>query len=644
MPIHFLSRQRLLASAAIFALLAVPAAAADSDAIQMETVTVIGEALYIAPSVAPVEITQPTSVVQEGFIQNNIIPQSSFDDIVKFEPSVYDQSPNGPGIGKSETLSLRGFQDGQYNVTFDGIPFGDATDLHHTSSALFIAHDLGQAEIDRGPGGGATIGKATFGGTMGFRTKSIDKDFSANPYMTYGSFNTMAAGLEINSGDTKLGSGFIDAQHESTDGYLTNSGEHRSNFMGKWAYDIDDTTTVTLLGSYNKEFQYTTQGATLANMALHGRNFGLSDDPATQAYYGYNPSRYYSDFYYADVKKRFGNLVIDNKAYTDYFAHVYTESKDPTDTNPADNSITIYPNVLNLAGYPSSAGKKTKDIPGKSVNARFRSWGDILNASYDTDFGTFLFGAWFDSQHDRRYSENTDLSVGAFGPGFGTPTPGKTGTAFSYNYHTLSQTWQPFFQFDWRVTDSLTLEPGVKYTDFHRHAQGPVNKGSVGALDFTDNYDALQPSIAARYAIDDRWMLMPKWRPVSWRRRLTFSRCRRRMHSGPKRLGITRSAAPCSVTISRCRWTAIISTSPISSHRSSFPVPRIPASSMAAARFIRAWSLKANMPSARVGRLTAISRATARNIRVPTSPSLKAPPIPRRWAFSMTAARGLMVR
>jgi iron complex outermembrane receptor protein len=470
----------------------------------VETVTVLGQAIYVAPSATPPDAIQPTSIVQEGFIQNNIIPQSSYDDIIKFEPSVYDQSPNGPGLGKSETLSIRGFQDGQFNVTFDGIPFGDSTDLHHTSSALFIAHDLGQAEVDRGPGGASTIGKATFGGTVGFVTKKTDTDFSVNPYATYGSFDTSAVGLELNSGVTKYGSGFVDVQHESTGGYLTYSGEHRNNYMGKWIYDIDDTLSVTLLGTFNKEFQYTTQGATLQNIQTYGRNFALTNNPQTQAFYGYNPSVYVSDFYYVDVNKTIGHLNIHNKTYTDYFAHVYTEGKDASDTVPADNTLTTYPapsNPLfyNPVAYASSQGVKSNDIPGKQADARFRAWGDTLDNSYDLGFGVAKFGAWFDSQHDFRWSDTIDLSKN------GAMVPGKNGTAYSYYYHTLSQTWQPYVEFDWKVLDDLTLTPGVKYTAFNRHVNGPINKSGVGAIDYKDNYTSLQPSVSALYTIDDGW-------------------------------------------------------------------------------------------------------------------------------------------
>lgn len=476
---------------------------ADTSAEPVETVTVIGKATFIAPSSAPLEITQPTSVVREGFIKDNIVPLASFDDVVKFEPSVFDQSPNGPGLGKSEVLSIRGFQDGQYNVTFDGIPFGDATDLHHTSSALFIAHDLADAEVDRGPGGASTIGKATFGGTVGFRTKAAPDAFSVNPYGTYGSFNTLAGGLELNTGDTGYGRAYVDYQRETTDGYLSNAKERRTNALGKYEWALSDTTTLTVLGTENHEFQYTTQGATLANIAKYGKNFALSDDPTTQSYYKYQPSNYYSDFYYIDLKTHlFDKLSLENKVYTDYFAHVYQEGKDASDTNPADNKVTWY-----TAGtYPAGNSPKDKskaalstDIPGKAANARFRAWGDTFQADYDTGHGILSTGLWFDEQHDHRYSGTIDLSQG------GAWVSGKYGTPFSYSYNNISKTAQPFVELDWAVTPDLTVTPGLKYTYFARHVQGPVNKGTVAPIDYQDKYTSLQPSITARYAIDGSW-------------------------------------------------------------------------------------------------------------------------------------------
>ena len=270
----------------------------------MDHITVLGRAMRLSPAVVPLDITEPTSRIQSNFINNNIIPLASVDDIIKFQPSIWTQNPNGPGMGKAETMSLRGFQDGQYNMTYDGIPFGDSSDLHHTTSSLFISHFLGEAQIDRGPGTASTIGNATFGGTVGFRSKTPPSRAGVQLYGTYGSFNTRAGGLELDSGKTRFGKAVLDMQHEETDGYLTNSYEKRSNIMFKDEIQLAPDTQLTIQTTYNKEWQYTTQGATLAEYDRSGKNYGLCNDPSRQCYYGYNPSTYTSEVSYISLKTR----------------------------------------------------------------------------------------------------------------------------------------------------------------------------------------------------------------------------------------------------------------------------------------------------------------------------------------------------
>jgi iron complex outermembrane receptor protein len=438
--------------------------------------------------------------VQKEFIQNNIVPLASFDDIIKFSPSVADQSPNGPGLGKSETLSLRGFQDGQFNVTFDGIPFGDATDFHHTSSALFIAHDIGQAQVDRGPGTASTIGDATFGGSMNFITKDPLKDATANPYATYGSFDTVSAGFEADFGQLPIGRAFFDIQSENSNGYLTHSAERRTNLMFKDVWEVSDRITVTGLVSFNNAFEYTTQGATLANIQKYGPNFGLNNDPASQAYYGWQPSHYSSDFNYVRVRAKLtDSWTLDDTVYTDSFGHRYIESTDASDTEPADNGkISFY----NSAG--KSVSSVTGDVPGKLTSAYFRAVGDVLRLTDDTAFGQFQIGAWFDYNHDFRYSEKTDLTRGDI------PTGSKSGTVYSYYINDSLTTVQPYAEFDWKVTPNLTVTPGVRWTSFRRTYDAPINKavnlaGLHSAADYAKTYTSLQPSIAARYTIDTGW-------------------------------------------------------------------------------------------------------------------------------------------
>nr|WP_241009556.1 TonB-dependent receptor [Gluconobacter kondonii] len=456
--------------------------------------TVLDHAARIAPATIPLGITEPASKIQSGFLSNNIIPLASIDDIIRFQPSVYSQNPNGPGMGKAEAMSLRGFQDGQYNMTFDGIPFGDATDLHHTTSSLFISHFLGEAQIDRGPGTGSTIGNATFGGTMGFTSKTPPAKRGVSLYGTYGSFNTRAGGIEFDSGKTRFGRAFLDMQHEETNGYLTNSAERRSNLMFKDVIDLAPETTLTLETTYNKEWQFTTQGATLAEYAKYGKNYGLCNDPSKQCYYGYNPSTYTSDFDYVSLKSRLASwLTMENQLYTSGFEHDYTESTDASQTSTAANGVTFY----------NTTGKKVatyaNDIPGKYADAKFRSYGDTLRFKAHTSYADVLFGVWADVQKDRRYTYALDLSKNAI------PVPSKTGSAYSYDIFDLNTTIQPYLELDIHSWKGAVIKPDVKYSMFTRDYDAAINKSTKVPLNDTQHYGSWQPSIVINQRIMKSW-------------------------------------------------------------------------------------------------------------------------------------------
>jgi hypothetical protein len=166
---------------AVLLALATPLAyadAADADggrSDRMPTVTVQGEvvvdsAVTQAPTVTPLEVTQPTVAISQQFIQNNMPLSSNFPEIVSIAPSVQAVSPNGPGLAENQILSIRGFVDGYYNITFDGIPFQDSNDFTHHSTSYFMAHSLGGVNVNYGPGTASTWVRPTV--TWGRRSPS----------------------------------------------------------------------------------------------------------------------------------------------------------------------------------------------------------------------------------------------------------------------------------------------------------------------------------------------------------------------------------------------------------------------------------------------------------------------------------------
>ncbi|EQD79314.1 TonB-dependent receptor, partial [mine drainage metagenome] len=133
-------------------------------------------------------------------------------------------SPNGPGGSDQGGLVMRSFQDGQYNVTFDGIPFVDGADFTHHVNAYFLGQDTGEVTVDRGPGRASTVGDATYGGTIALRSNDPQGDPTATVRSQIGSFNSRLVGFQYDTGVMQNygdASGFIDYNHYQTDGALT---------------------------------------------------------------------------------------------------------------------------------------------------------------------------------------------------------------------------------------------------------------------------------------------------------------------------------------------------------------------------------------------------------------------------------------
>ena len=93
-------------------------------------------AAHIAPSQGSLDSRRPVSLISPQFIQNFMSPVGDYSDIVQMSPGTFSVSANGPGLGDTK-IFFRGFKDGFYNMTFDGIPFNDTNDPTHHSWVFF---------------------------------------------------------------------------------------------------------------------------------------------------------------------------------------------------------------------------------------------------------------------------------------------------------------------------------------------------------------------------------------------------------------------------------------------------------------------------------------------------------------------------
>jgi iron complex outermembrane receptor protein len=452
-----------------------------------------GTAPYEAPSKAPLNASQPTSQVTKNTIENLTTGTESYADIAKLTPSVSTIDPNGPGLQESNGPVLRGFQDGQYNVTFDGIPFGDSNDFTHHSTSFFTSKQIGQLIIDRGPGTAETVGDATFGGTMSIRTIDPSAQRSVTPYGEWGSWDTNIGGVMLNTGAIQSANGtsaVVDAEHLQSNGGKTNTPQERSNFFGKVMIPVNSGTVVTMMIDYNKLYQSFDTGATAAQMAAYGNEYGNSADPTSQGYSKYNTDHITTDMEYIDLQSNFGNgWLYDGKLYTYAYYHRGMNGLDPTQGITSGNYVT-------------TTGTTASGVPLQQMENNYRSFGTIQRLQKNMSFGDIKAGLWYDWQYNTRFQGEYLYATGqGILPNYttyGSSTAGNDGQIDRLQHNQL-YTFQPFAQFDWKPIDGLTVIAGLKYNMFRRTMNAPYNQGSLAALGYDHTWSKLLPSAEVKY-------------------------------------------------------------------------------------------------------------------------------------------------
>ncbi|MBU6418380.1 MAG: TonB-dependent receptor [Proteobacteria bacterium] len=467
-----------------------------------------GTAPYESPSKAPLHSIQPTSMVDKHTVDKLLTGTESYADIARLTPSVSNIDPNGPGLSETSGPVIRGFQDGQYNITFDGIPFGDSNDFTHHSTSFFTNGLLGQTIVDRGPGGADTVGDATFGGTISLRTINPSPTAKATINSSYGSYDTSDNSIRLDTGaipSLNGASGVFVAEHIKSNGALTNVTQERTNFFGKVVIPLSTSTTLTLMADHNQVYQNPPYGATLSQMANLGWNYGLSDNPNSQAYYRYNTDHITTDMEYADLQSALGDgFLYDGKIYTYAYYHHDLNGDDPNDTGPdgVTQAVGAVPNevVLTPGGTPIAG------VPGQTFLMDYRSVGTIQRLQKEFGWGDIKTGFWFDHQVNTRFVQNVSLTNGnainydPLDSNGGLVTPTNDNGSIERLQHNQLYTFQPYGAVDWKPIDGLTLTAGLKWAYFRRAIDAPVNQKTETLTGYTKNYQKLLPSFDAKYA------------------------------------------------------------------------------------------------------------------------------------------------
>jgi iron complex outermembrane receptor protein len=464
--------------------------------------TVVGtsDAAKSAPVKASLEATQPQAIVTREAI-DQFVPQSGdYTQAVLLTPSIAGLSFNGPGFYEAKT-TLRGFKDGEYNVIYDGVPFGDTNDFTHHSTSFFPAATIGAVVVDRGPGQAGQMGLATFGGSINLFSPEVADEFGGSVQGLVGSWNSWQTVLKVNTGAVSALHGtraLFDFSAFTTKGYLTNSDTQGANVMLRTVTPIGDNWKLTLFGLYNYTWVYQNDnnGLTLSQVQTLGKRFGLDSGNKNSPFFTeFNKVKKKTSFNYARLD---GDLTpathVENTAYVYYYMNHTLSPQDTTGTRAAEKTIP--------------AG----DIPGYTKLNYYHVYGDILRVTQDFRYGAVKAGIWLETQKSKRGRKDYDLTTGLPDLAEKCPTllPGVTclrGAASNINYSQLS-TWdqfQPFVDLELRPFEALTITPGIKYVHFKRNVDAPVNQTSGTEFHGSHTWTKTLYFLTANYKIMPNW-------------------------------------------------------------------------------------------------------------------------------------------
>ncbi len=469
-----------------------------------------------APAKASLAQTQPEAIISRAYIEQATPETGDYTTASMIAPSLSGVTTNGGGIGDYNKSTMRGFQDGQYNLTYDGISFGDTNDPTHHPADYWPASTIGAVVVDRGPGAAGDLGQANFGGAIHLFSQAPTDKFGVVQKVTYGSFNTVGVvtslntGVIPNSGGGKL---LLNFDERRSDGELSNSGGSMANQLVKYVQPIGDQATLTLFASH----EYTRfnladagPGLTYQQSLLYGKNFALTNDPKDEHYYGYNYEGKTTDFEYVDLKGQlFPTVTAEDQLYTYFYANKTTAANDLTGLIGGPNTSVLSNTNAAFGRTPTT---NPNDIGGYDKLNMYRVWGDVVRVNKEWSFGTLKTGGIVEISTTDRHNQFIDLSNGGaadlkFIPSSKIPLPGPTNAKLQENSKWFQ--YQVFADFEWRVTDALTLSPGIKFVDFKRDVNAANESTAGGSKD--------QPLVASNtytqplYFFTGNYKIRPDW-------------------------------------------------------------------------------------------------------------------------------------
>ncbi len=461
-------------------------------------------AAQLAPLDARLDARSARTEISDHYIENFTSPIADYSEVIALSPGTFSVNSNGVGLGDSKNY-FRGFADGQYDITFDGIPFEDTNSPTHHSWAFFPSQFIGGVDFDRSPGGASTIGPTPFGGSINLLSEPARSQQDMRFGVSYGSYNTILYDGNYTTGDfgpSRKMNLWVDVHHLSSDGFQTFNRQRRTAGALKYQYKISDGTTLTGFSSVLNLDTNTPNfsGPLRSEVASNGYNYLLNNNPGSSEYYRYNFYHVPTDFEYVGLKRELGHgWYLDTKPYTySYNNHQnYANTQASTITAACDTEAAVKAGAANTATTAYACGTD-------KLNS-YRKYGEITSLSQVSHVGIFRAGLWYEWAATNRFQIPQN--------------PRNLADSVLPNFHEQfwTNSYQPFAEYEWHPTQKLTVVGGFKYARYTQDLKQYADNGkTIGNIDPVTKvpfafrraygeYNSYLPSGDANYRIRQNW-------------------------------------------------------------------------------------------------------------------------------------------
>ncbi|GGG90572.1 TonB-dependent receptor [Silvibacterium dinghuense] len=450
----------------------------------------------------------PKSEIGSKFIREFTPPTSDYTEIIQIAPGTFSYNSNGIGLGQGTTY-FRGFPDGDYDITWDGIPFDDTNTPTHHSWAFFPGLWIGSVDFDRSPGTASTIGPSTFGGSINLQSPEVSQEQNVQGQVSYGSFNTLLLDGKYATGmlGPKKNIGLnLDIHRMTSDGFETYNDQERDAGDIKVQWNASDKTTVTGYSGVVRLYANTPNNPPLrAQIENYGWNYLLQkNDPTSGFYQPYNTYRVPTDFEYVGIHSFLGRgWLIDAKPYTySYNNAQYYANDNPNDTTGLATGKDSSTGFINETTCSTQKKKKSYYYLPCAVDKlnSYRKYGETATASQISKYGVFRTGLWYEWATTNRYQFPSN------------PLTHEDQTLPNFHENFWTNSYNPFIEYEWHPTKRLTLTGGDKEAYYTMNLKQYADDGKIvgdlnGAAYTTSSggFGSNLPSAEGNYRILNNW-------------------------------------------------------------------------------------------------------------------------------------------